>query len=221
MNPNFDVLAAPYLDFNVFDAHLECGATEAALSLVTKENARSLDINGFGVMVSFCANGPDNPEMLRRLMDLGVPLHDKRTPTPIFEAVASNKTKLVRFLLDIGTHVDTRSNDGNTALDYALMLPVGKECVRLLLDAGANIQKLHNGIPQWAHEFIETRKKVRDAAIVVLGVLRCCGANAKMLCGNGKDVLCVIARGVWSTRGHHSETATQPPLKKTFTTSLE
>lgn len=124
-------------------------------------------------------------------------------------AAYNDKPNMIRELIQLGVNIDERNCAGHTALHSAVCpRHRSQQCARLLLDAGAAYDPhssfcdycrpdtLH--FPNWLTEFVETRNATRKAATVVLGLYRCCRRR-----GTNKDVLRIVARCVWSTRGHH------------------
>ena len=138
-------------------------------------------------------------------MELGATLEldsAGKRQSPLHWAAYWGKPRLLRALLDLGTPVDILYERGRTPLLFAL---VSKkvECARLLLDAGAQLRLVTENnyctIPQWARDFASAREHARAASLAMLGLLRC--GSRVVGRSNGIDVLRVVARCVWGTRG--------------------
>lgn len=69
--------------------------------------------------------------------------------------------------------------------------------MRLIIDAGMNGWTRHD----LAKEFIDARSAARSVSIVFLWL----GRSNRRVFGNGKDVMRMVPRCIWETRGHTSE----------------
>lgn len=123
---------------------------------------------------------------------------------PIHAAILGDcKPPVIRKLLDYGVDVNMKNKYGNRPLDLYLddngfHDDADKQTIRMLIDAGGKTDKKRLGPPHPSMVFVAQRDASRSAALIVLGLNRCdCDCW-----GNGRDVLRVIARCVWSLRGH-------------------
>lgn len=184
------------MDFHHFSLLLKQGRFEEAIECVTTENANDSQYStGRGALELFVLYGPDGPNgvaMLHRLLSKGVKLNHV---APLYYAATRKKVGLVRALLDL------RAPIGCDAIDWAVFrtgFGTGFEedrrnlshiCAKMLIDAGA---KCTVRIP-----FYESRLLARKAAIAILSL------QTQKLGGGAKDVLRIIGRCVWGTRGHN------------------
>lgn len=170
-------------------------------SLITTENVKKVDATGLGVVWFFLHHGPDDPEILKLLVDAGAPLYNEYSSgfyTPLIKAAARRRNKCIRALLDMGYPVD-RLCTNQTALQLAIAHD-NDEGVKILLDAGASLKNLTNVIPGWIKGFMNRHRQTRKNCRIILGLKR---ARSRSLgCNNGVDILRMIARCVWETRGH-------------------
>lgn len=147
-------------------------------------------------------SGPDDPELLKYFIELGIPIgnHD------LFSAVCGQKTEILRFLLDQGLDVNAYHFDYPLSpLRQAFTFVNGNETsdhsfYRTLIDAGAKMPDTTPGVPYDARKFFEKRTKTRALTIVVLGFAKCKSSVLGQY--NGRNVLEMIGRCVWETRGH-------------------
>lgn len=174
-----------------------------------------------GVLTHVCEFGPDDPDLLHHFIKLGATLELDSVGIrggPIHSATATNKPKILHTLLELGTPVNLGSYR-YTPLDNAFGFKFGEEanangytvgaiykesrlCAKILLDAGAQPSECKRNVPQWIYDYVSTREKTRASAIAVLGLLLC---RSSVISGGkyiGRDVLCVVARCVWSLRGN-------------------
>lgn len=202
------------LDFWLLRHGLCGGDAEAAKLIVTSENADKRDEHGRGVIWHLMYNGPDNPDLLHDFLQKGATLHapsvDDTSYPPLHQAAKYKRKKMLLALLDGGYPVDY-DHCGLTPLDVVLSGSIyfSKKIVKILLDAGA---KIYNPVYRcedgdrniaWAKRYQHHREQTRMSAIIVLGLVM----KKSRIVGrcNGRDVLRMIARCVWSTRGHESD----------------
>jgi hypothetical protein len=81
-----------------------------------------------------------SPEMIRRLVELGVDPNGRtqRGATPLMVAAAENRLDLARELVTLGARADARAADGSPALHYAMFCH-DQALVDFLLQAGAEV----------------------------------------------------------------------------------
>lgn len=204
------------MDFDEFIDCLSRGEVAKAAKMVTTRNVNCRSHLNFGVVLLLCRFGPDDPELLRHFAYLGASLEMvKRSSTSLHWATTHNKPKLVRALLDLGANVNTRNSWGLSALQWCRQ--DDQTCSILLLDAGAEIPfcpAMHK-----YQCFMTTREKARSASIAILCLHRLFSKSMttrkkarsasvailhrrhQQLFSKTKDVLRVVARCVWSTRG--------------------
>lgn len=182
---------------------------DEAKRLVTPSNILSRDAQNSGIVYNVCLY-LDDPDFLRYVLQLGAPLEVEESPQhylPIHHVASANKSRMLRVLLDFGTPVDARGGCYNhTALHIALIVDRRvthqRETSKMLLDAGAKLAFcFKENVPDWAHAFVANREQTRCGCIIVMG-LRISRSNTL---GHSsivnKDVLRIVARCLWSTRG--------------------
>lgn len=201
------------IDFNALGQELARDNVDAVKALVTRENVASVDWRGAGaaggadVIVTLCTYGCDNPTILRYFLGLGAPTQNCSI---IFVCVLRGKPKLLRVLMDATKYVAKddqffwpceRVNALMPLLHHALF--INSACARVLLDAGAKLHQIKwtmkNPDFEWVHDFMNKRECARTSAAIVLGIVRC---GSRVLC---RDMLKLIARCVWETRGQTDE----------------
>lgn len=194
------------IDFTRLMCSFEDRNIVQALSCVTHENVMNLDPQGDCVLVYLCWVGPDDPDLLRHFIKLGASLSASKGFTPFQMAARENKPKLLRALLDYSdaaNYMNLRTTHHYTSpIEFCCNGQDKIECAKILIDAGAKLPKQkHIGVvlDVVLQNFIETRRTTRSAAIMILGLKRC--RSSVLGGGNGGDILRVIARCVWSTRG--------------------
>lgn len=193
------------LDFDAFVEHLQVNDIDAAKALVTSTNAQARDKNGYGVLWYMCTNGLlDDHDPLYHFVALGSTLEldsAGKYSSPLYRTAVLGRPRLMRALLDLGTPVDILNKYGRTTL-YAALAHNYVDCVWLLLDAGAQLDLVKERedfkIPAWARDFVSKREKTRKSSVVILGLLHC---KSKVTGKNGRDVLRMVARCMWSLRG--------------------
>lgn len=195
--------------FKPFALYLQQGRIEEAKKLITSANIHELHECGglerrFGVLRHVANYGPDDPELIRHFVAMGA----VGWIESMFAAAQQGKVKVVQMFLGLGVSIHSLDYRKRTLLLKALYGGHFK-CAKILLDAGADLcaseeyinrlpkwqhKKHANIIPQWAYRFVIARTKARHACVIIL-MRRCC-------CGVNRDVMRIIARCVWSTRGH-------------------
>lgn len=199
------------LQFYEFGQLLENKDINSAKKLVTAKNVRARNPAGWGIVVHVCWFGPDTDEgldLLHYVLNLGASLDLKaegKRWSPLHSAAWHGKPKLARELVRLGLPVDIKNTNSETPL--CLALANNQNIVaKVLLDCGANLELIRKDepffkkeIPLWFNTFVLTRNERRQASIAILGLLRC---NSEVLKPNGKDILQIIAKSVWGTRGH-------------------
>lgn len=185
--------------FDSFEDSLIVGDIDGAKKIITREN-----IHG-SVIGSLCLYGPDNPDLLRYYINLGVVagVIFCNLEMMLQNAAETFKPKMVRALLDC-CHIF--ANECHHAVPVELPLHSSRNlCVLHLLDAKVPIREIHVFgsietvlLPQWIQDFKEGREKARSVSVMMLGLQR---LHSRVIGGNRKDVLRVIARSVWGLRG--------------------
>lgn len=184
-------------DFDAFSSHLyERNVDDAKLMIAN--NTDVSDVHGDGLVWYICAYGPNDPDLLKFCVEehgsesLRIGTITK-FGSPIHQAARWRKPKLVRTLLDFGVPVDHADSRSGTPLRCA-MLNYDNESIKILLDAGAQLSHIADDVvPYWVHVFLLHRTNARNTVYSLLCV-------AKILGGEEKDVMRIIARCVWSTR---------------------
>lgn len=160
--------------------------------LITRENVESEWYCGKNAIWVVCTFTRDDDASLAHYLGTTYP----GSPfSGILRALAYyGRTKMIRELLDLGV-VDEKPTleSPYAAVDIAVIW-MKYESAFVLLDAGA---KCGVNPPKWVIDFIDVRNAAREAAMVVLGLQRC-----GTLFVVSRDALRIVARCVWSTRGH-------------------
>lgn len=171
----------------LFTTLLKDDRIEKAKEYIT---ADMLDERGYNSIVNkLCVYGPDDPELLQYLLDRGAVLDC--VAMLLTSALDSAKSRLVRAILD---RVDRVASS-----IFVFESAAKRLCVLHLLDAGVRVYSCgHLGDPNWIQYLTDTRHRVRTASLVVLCAKR---ARSNVMGINGVDILRVIARCVWGTRG--------------------
>lgn len=188
------------LDFGEFRSFLRNGDIDAAKRLLTPATAQARDRDGRGVLWYLCSFGSDDADLLYHFLELGATLeldNSRKRPSPLHAAAWRGNFRQLHTLLDLGIPANIFDGNRNTPLHYSLGR---KKCSRLLLDRGAKLSLLKKdlNIPDWAIDFVLKREKTRKTSVAILGLLKC---NSEVTRKNGKDVLCMVAKCVWSSRG--------------------
>lgn len=170
----------------------------AAKALITFENATAeqLAVNFVWLL---CKYGDDDPDMLVYLVDKGCPfiLKKQGDHTCLSIAAKKGKHKIVKKLLDLGVDANEKNHYGCTSLQCIEKNNEGTRlCAMHLLDAGAAAAP-NTIIAQWISDLANQRKATHTLVILLLGLQKCCST---VLAHNGKDVLRMIARVIWSHR---------------------
>ena len=190
----------------------ECG--DATLF---KEFVKSADVETWNkyrskVVSDFCYGNVDDPSILDMLMEKGARFYLEwvdflHTPN-LLEAVGN--PKLLRKLLDFGSNPNSQNKDGSASLTHARTMYVLYanspykyaraissliSSMKVLVDAGG---KLNEYFPKCILDFEANRLRIRSTSIAILGSIK---TNSKVIGENGKDVLKIIARCLWSLRG--------------------
>lgn len=148
------------------------------------------------VLWHLCYFGPDDPELLRYFVGLGVHI-----PIDTIHAAAKyDRPKLVRELINLGSDVNAlETHSSQTPLEKALVYRAS-DTPRVLLDAGAQWKEFlaRNSDTNWS-AWLAAREQFRTCSLAVLGLQRC--GSRVIGCRNGVDVLRIVARCIWSLRG--------------------
>lgn len=195
------------LDFRLFEKLLRERNVEEAKKLVTPENIHDTT-NWGGILVYVCCDGPDEPDLLRYFVAMGASLeieNNRKPVTPLGWALRKSNYNQIKELLRLGVPVNSFVDNLNHTPLFVSLYRNDNRITKLLLDAGAKISKLpSNGnefVTKPILDFIASREATRQACIVVLGMKRC---GSRVLQPNGIDVLRVIGRCLWETRGYEN-----------------
>lgn len=198
-----------YADFPAFRARLYSPLRlQEAMDIITAA-PRAKDLHGHGFVFNICRYG-------NRSTDVNLLRHALRLECPALTTCggcdysplhwATDNPDMIRILLDYGVPVDL-------VCGMMMITPLASSLskgdwpsARMLIDAGADLAKAipsdmppKKRIVEHLKLFVATREKTRMGCIAVLGLLR---ANAATLGrNNGKDILRMIARCLWATRG--------------------
>lgn len=202
------------VDFDLFYICLQKNDIPAALQLVTRKNANTCSrIGGHGVLALLCCYGPDDPDLLRHFIELGAPIYvsnatSSRPVSALHHAALRGLHRILRVLLNLGDATLTDMPDwaNRTPLYMALQTSRGYKhqkknrdlCALLLLDAGAKVPPTEDfEVPLWVYEFLDMREKLRSGCVALVGVVLKSREHK-----NKKDVMRIIARCLWATRGY-------------------
>lgn len=175
------------------------GQTDTVKEMLTTANVKLSDHVGCGVVWHICYyQTNDDTDLLRHALSLGAPLVQCGSGywSALHNVTRKNQPKKARMLIDFGM-------DPNITIrnETPLQWTCNKLCMKVLLDAGANPTRPKGSIEiqTWIYDFLESRQQKREVAIAVLGLKQC----ESHIIGrfNGVNVLQLIARCIWATRG--------------------
>jgi hypothetical protein len=174
----------------VFAARLVNKRYDEAKALITRQNAADPH-----TLNNFCDYGPDDPEMLQYLLDLGA----QASVAALHTAAIANKRRLIRKLIDVGVSVNDSDRFGLSLIDN-ITLSFGsynRKTIILVVDAGGKGLKFGESL----HVSLirRTRESLRSCAITMIGVI----TRRSPLCGERgiRDVTRMIGRAIWESRG--------------------
>lgn len=177
------------ITFARFAYCLQRNHIDVAKSMITPKNVACVDNNGLGVTWYVCCHGRDDASLLMHCIGMGASL----TPTScLLQTITQRKHKLTRAILDTGSHANIWIGNGN-ALQRAFWCD-DRFGAKILMDAGAILSPNDEN---WAIKWLCARNAIRDACIVVLGLVKC---KSTIISGNGRNVLWLISRCMWQNR---------------------
>lgn len=189
-----------------FYALLYKGEFHSARSLITPQFVQQ---EAKKIVVEVCACGPDDPDLLLKpCIDCGASMNPpQESSSALHSSAYHNKPKLMRCLLDWGIPVNIPSQlEKRTPLQWAFDNN-SIAAMQVLIDAGAKIiidetlkdqmkySTIKTHIVQVASQFAKTRNQVRTIAML-------CLLQPKRLKNRQRDVMRIIARSIWATRGY-------------------
>lgn len=172
---------------------------------VTPETALIKDDCNCNFMWYFFVYGWDNIELLHYFLDCG------EVVTQPLDSYWSLQKALIRGMFQVFYELLFRLKIdvnyvhlGYTSLDDIRRRYGGSIWQqKILLDVGARY--VREPPEDWAQTFLAQREQSRMNAVLILGFKQC---GSKVLGANGRDVLRMIGRCIWSIRGHcHWDTA--------------
>lgn len=205
------------IDFMYLEKALSEDDVEGVKRHVTRHNVNNVNTSEVGVVSYVCSYGVDDrDELIMYFVELGISHHLLENITSYFwgtmhRAAIRSKTNIMKALINLGVPVDSNGkNKKSTPLFHALLSHMypntneKKKTVIFLLDHGANPDLIEEKelLPQYARDFINHRQTTRHASIIILGLHRCYNGRKNVLQHNGKDVLSMIARCLWSLLGN-------------------
>lgn len=160
------------------------------------------DLFGYGIVDYIChwTKNNDGCNLLRHV--LGATFDVEKCCG--YHAIVEKSDRNLEELLNFGHPIEgTFLTIDNTISLLEIAIIVGQTyCARLLIDRGAQLKNVNTNYHfEWAVFFVSSREKTRGGALAILGLLLC-RSRSIVSSGNGKDVLRMISRCVWSTRGH-------------------
>jgi hypothetical protein len=152
------------------------------------------DVSDPNVLVCFCEYGPDDPEWLQCLLDLGV------IPTiyALLAAANADNLRLMRKLIDVGVDVNETDWNGWTIMDHA-RIEYTRKATFLIIDAGGKYLRFEGEDIPFISLIRKSRESLRSCAIAMIGVI----TRRSPLRGERGigDVTRMIARVIWESRG--------------------
>lgn len=142
-------------------------------------------------------------QMLVEAYPEGVFVRSNCGRTPLHEACEYAKIpEQLPLLIDAGSDVNARDNNGVTPLDLAICITHdfdSSETTNLLLDRGARLEHMKNKflINDRILDFLCKRDLARQR---VYAILRLQKMRSKIIGSNGRDVLGLVAKCIWATR---------------------
>lgn len=124
----------------------------------------------------------------------GVYVMDEKGDTPLHSAAARGTLEACLLMLQAGSIVDAKNNEGHTPLCFAFLYD-NRPVAELLIDHGAywNLEEA----PEWVPSFVAQRNACRASCYAMLELAR---RKSPVIGGNRRDVLRLIAALVWNTR---------------------
>lgn len=194
--------------FNELTRYTVLNDAKALRLLVTRENGHLRDEDGCGVIWHYMYHSNvDDTDLLHHFVRCGATLDAPRLClcySPLQQSVAFKKPKIMHELLFSLHYPVNCCHGGQTALKVALE---NKDVAsaKILLDAGATfgssqIESGRSTVVSGLKRFVLNREQSRATSLIIIGlnVVR----SSIVGIGNGRDVLRMIGRCVWSTRGH-------------------
>ena len=182
---------------------LRCGDATRIRNYFTTANANICSARGFTPLHAVCENNlTDSAVLVCHLLDCGADInaHDRDGWSALHSAAWTRNLNCLRVLLRRGASMEPKDLNGLTPL--AMTLDRGyRECATLLLDWGAQLSLVGVDVevPEWARTYVGGRERARMAAVVLLGSRR--KHRSPVLASNAMDVIRLIAKVLWSTRG--------------------
>jgi ankyrin repeat protein len=148
------------------------------------------------IPLHFASNSAECTALLIAAHPAGVHVVGNIGYTPLHRAVECGVVDVCSLLLDAGSVVDAVNKDGYTPLHWALFNNTKRDVAELLLDRGAQLErvKLDNGlkaIPEWAVSFVARRNACRSSCVAVLELAR---RRSRVIGGNTKAELLLYCR---------------------------
>lgn len=186
------------------ESSLEC----MQLLLKAGADASITDLQG-RVPLHIPRNSPEQLTLLLNAYPGGVHVVDMDGNIPLHFASKHGWLDTCSFLLKAGSKVDLMDQNGHTPLYYALDEEY-RGMIELLIEHGARLEHVRMPfvvIPSWVHEFVAHREACRSTSYAILQLAR---RRSRVIGGNRKDVLGIIARMTWESRHNRSW---EPKLK--------
>lgn len=139
---------------------------------------------------------PTCVSLLIRSYPDGVYVMDEKGDTPLHSAAARGTLEACLLMLQAGSIVDAKNNQGHTPLLFAFVYD-NRPVAELLIDRGANWDLEEAPTPKWVPSFIARRNACRASCYAMLELAR---RKSPVIGGNRRDVLRLIAALVWNTR---------------------
>ena len=114
---------------------------------------------------------------------------DKNGYTPLHQAVSMKKGDSIEYLIESGADVNARTNHGVSVLHTSITYRVYTELVRLLVEAGANV---NYSIPK--HELFPLHYAMEEYDVKVFDLLIDAGADVNAIGDQGNSILHVAKK---------------------------
>lgn len=133
------------------------------------------------------------------LIDQGALINDVNSEgwSALHLAIWRDNAQVVKMLLNAGASTTSRISSDHSPLALCFLRDA-RGCARVLLDRGVTHDGLLLNTPKWVENFLDSRKRCRHAALLVVGIHR--WRRSSVMAGNGRDVVRIVAQHLWALR---------------------